>query len=1676
MSKNRSRNSLLQAHSKQSHKGSEKDLLQLKKFLMETPLAPIYPFDSKTQEELELLDKNKEELTYPDFQPWSDVRKLTKDKADTEVSKMNNSVYLNKGMFEMPHVSNEYYSARNLIQATLFSSTDNCNEVFKELSQHLAGVYRTRNEVINKIKYDSNNFKLPQRVTLTSLKREAWFKDLGDTKVPLSKISHKIPHGIKNKALVDILCSKSIPLSRAIWFTKCVLYGESLALRKKIQLKLSQNSFQNESTVVETHELQWIQEWTQQVVDYVYRFSREISNVSTQDKKHEVMMKLSFLLTYIESLYIECLMDRDTFLASLLKLLKEGLPLDLEHILQFLIATKSDNDDDNNSMNYGVLINFGQRFLALNLIQIFWLDLIKSQFICKELSEALLLNYFFIDQTPLYDLDGAMTPSSDSYLSSKLKGKIIHQISNIIRYLFKYDSNAFIIPGYWILVGDVLYDILLLNTDAMEDNEVEGIRKQLQLVLYRNESLMLNMKNTQLNIKHPDSHHRSRSFPHNNDPTTNNMFSPVNNPKPQVLDGDIFINRNSDEALRIIDTLDKLKLNEDLAKLIRPNFDTLNNSSSNFDWKVNLHIVILWCVTRYRNKSISSERILMICGFIKHKVLNTHSSKIHSRMKSSFESAVLDILYSITDGNEQDIDLYNLYVLINEFYQYKILTISAYLRKLIASGLFYIAPGETPNLDNGNIRINLSILENLPVLNNKQCDAILKKWSKGSNNFKQSFETGKKVLEKEVIQTVKQNIDHYECDFSYIETLEIGIRYLLINWVTDELKNCLVNHSKLLHIRIDTILNIYNLYCMCDNLTVFFRVVIKSILKNEGKIIILDMDALYMIARFTVKHFKLIKCISGNDSLSIGFEIFRLIISNYKDLATRDADVFDFHDIWQFMSHSIDRDTKIPKEVPPKPKNVPQLIYSKPTVESPMRLNTHNNDHSNVDVIYEDFHNDINELLKKAPPLMNDEEVNSAIISLKLGDGIDSFKRDNGLKRLMIFLLDLCLKAEDRLLEYEAIKMYRLMTNIKIIFHNEDSYHFLECLTFFIQKMADKWSMEDSSNKLKFSALLKKLITNEIYDFNMIFTLIQTNLIISEDEIRSILCDLIFEDNEENNILKSQISLLNIHRMLFCKKNQTKVFDLIAKTITLPDGQLELKNIKFAQKFIDLMKEWCYKNVRLFFERCSVCFNNNQIIDLVNKLLEFDIKIDDINSISEMMKIVNEFNLPFCQILTRLILSQELECLNEEEFKGKLKTIVEHTLVNTHFLFGPDNSYFGELFNLLNWNHKAGIYIILEEMLLNKTQFDYVSDNRQLSINCFFNEATNYKKLDLLPHLANYFKKFSISQVEHIQTRSLLFDEINNYLKQLFVLSNLETKEEITYYQNNHHNLFRAISTFIRVLIVRKNYIVKTMIQGTDSSYMMAENLMKLLNSSYLSNGDERLKILLYDVILILKGSLGQEINGIYQEVTSNNINDNQKNRRGSNSADMRNRSTGGGGGGGGDINNGDNKNGTMDNNTPTRDKNNGSSAPSPLLRQPLSNEDSFIKLSEVATDQESMSHVSQLLDIFTMPEINNINSLRQYVDDSTIASSIMLQKDELETGGDTHNVNGNHLKLINPRRDSVFMSEPFGLLGEKQYESPPLEFKIKSFGILESAETGINDGIINLLLFEAYTTKQNPP
>ena len=68
---------------------------------------------------------------------------------------------------------------------------------------------------------------------------------------------------------------------------------------------------------------------------------------------------------------------------------------------------------------------------------------------------------------------------------------------------------------------------------------------------------------------------------------------------------------------------------------------------------------------------------------------------------------------------------------------------------------------------------------------------------------------------------------------------------------------------------------------------------------------------------------------------------------------------------------------------------------------------------------------------------------------------------------------------------------------------------------------------------------------------------------------------------------------------------------------------------------------------------------------------------------------------------------------------------------------------------------------------------------------------------------------------------------------------------------------------FLRILIIHKLYLCSMISRNTNEEnvILFVTKLIDLLNSDYLTNHNDKLRILLYDLLLLMKSSVSEEVN-----------------------------------------------------------------------------------------------------------------------------------------------------------------------------------------------------------------------
>ncbi|KAL9609972.1 MAG: hypothetical protein Q9167_005300 [Letrouitia subvulpina] len=248
----------------------------------------------------------------------------------------------------------------------------------------------------------TSTFKPPPRVTLTDTKREAWLRDLANPTIPLRRLSRTIPHGIRNKVLLDQCLAKSVPIARAIWLAKCVGANEIRAFKRK-----------GASGVFAVGgEMKWIREWTINVEQF-------LAMIIEDSKTVEWNAKLDYGLRLSVSLFLEHLLDQD-------------------HYCEWLATSLCQSD----------LANLP---IWVFLCRIHLRDIVRLRHPGGRLTEA------FLEQRPRIssrDLHHPFWPSDlDSekhqYARLDLQAFIVREMQELLKQLTTSGPASFLLTGWW---------------------------------------------------------------------------------------------------------------------------------------------------------------------------------------------------------------------------------------------------------------------------------------------------------------------------------------------------------------------------------------------------------------------------------------------------------------------------------------------------------------------------------------------------------------------------------------------------------------------------------------------------------------------------------------------------------------------------------------------------------------------------------------------------------------------------------------------------------------------------------------------------------------------------------------------------------------------------------------------------------------------------------------------------------------------------------------------------------------------------------------------------------------------------------------------------------------------------------------------------------------------------
>ncbi|CAA7259196.1 unnamed protein product [Cyclocybe aegerita] len=386
------------------------------------------------------------DLGYPGFHP-------PRPGQDEDVLSETN---IKNGFILSQPVSVETFSAQTMINEKLHSY-----ETLSKLEELMNEVFIRRADRILPI--PASTFRIPTRVTLNDVKRNAWFADLANPNVPLSKLGKSVPHGAKGHDLLDMLQTNKVAIQRAVWFVRVFGANETAAFRNKAGYLPTQYSV----------------DWAGLVTSYMKKQLLEIALPSAP--RPGLNIKQTFKGVLADSDTREKWIGRFSYTLKLLRAFYEEDLVDHRFFLTWLVQQM-------------VTCNLAQAGFLTRLLDEFLDDVVTSRALSKPLVEAC-----------LGKLSEIRTSSAHEFLkeTEELLQVLIQRLCLTI-------PNAFISPkmwnAYWSLIEEVLLDSSIKHTnDRCISQNVQELRYILSESLHD-----LRTRNEAISFRGPIAHVSAR--------------------------------------------------------------------------------------------------------------------------------------------------------------------------------------------------------------------------------------------------------------------------------------------------------------------------------------------------------------------------------------------------------------------------------------------------------------------------------------------------------------------------------------------------------------------------------------------------------------------------------------------------------------------------------------------------------------------------------------------------------------------------------------------------------------------------------------------------------------------------------------------------------------------------------------------------------------------------------------------------------------------------------------------------------------------------------------------------------------------------------------------------------------------------------------------------------------
>lgn len=632
----------------------------------------------------------------------------------------------------------------------------------------------------------NSTFKPPPRVTLTEQKKEAWLRDLADPSVPLRRLSRTIPHGTRNRSLLEQCCNKNIPIARAVWFARCVGANELRGLKRK-----------GSTQVGSVTEVQWIFEWTEQVTEFIEKVIKECPEESSATSAsaniaaaassnnptgssgthpNTVSSKSSPSTPLASASALTSLNNNSPSASSPLSSIPAKLPMKPAPKPFGSASSASTKSTLSNSQPWKVKMEYITR-LAANLfseglldkplflkwcivnlqkcrieelpvailfIRLFWDGIVQSRLLSQNLALALLERFSEL--------------SSPTFSKYQVFVTFKEKVSEALFNFFIFSPDSFVIPQYWKKLGPVLIEALKGIND-------EVAQQVLELVCMRNESF---------SVTDVSATRASRN--------------------PQYI---------------IIDSLDKANVPYNWSSLIQSiNVNKIPEQDA-------LMVAFEWATSKNR---AGIDRVYICASML---------TEWHNVLKWDISAGFLNFLDSITCADGYDMK--NLYDMVSELQDRDWFSAGSFFRRLISQGTLFISK-QQPSMN-----VKIKILANLPVqystgLRNQQI-MMLRNLKVNTDEDHNSLLEAKSILSTKLsfLFAEKYYFDQYELfeeHTTILSNLSKVNKMVLSTWITESLNSKLSTEFELSVSQFAVLQNVFEilrdfkaLYVMIERVT-----------------------------------------------------------------------------------------------------------------------------------------------------------------------------------------------------------------------------------------------------------------------------------------------------------------------------------------------------------------------------------------------------------------------------------------------------------------------------------------------------------------------------------------------------------------------------------------------------------------------------------------------------------------------------------------------------------------------------------------------------------------------------------------------------------------------------------------------------------------------------------------